>query len=235
MYAGFNQSPQTAEPPTSTFPPSAPPSGGSNTAPHSPTEERKSGHSGANGLNARSCVTCRRRKVKCDKQVPCTNCKKAQTECVFPAPGRAPRRPRQGKVVTEREAELLKRLRRLEGVVEELSGQVDMEAVKHSPGSDHSHKDGDSTGGSNKSNSVRVVGMDEGTGTRKAWVSRAFNLGEGPPKTAFSVDKVQGAMGRLVLDEGKSSYVANPFWASLSEVSKLCSRVDLRLSVFAGS
>jgi carbon monoxide dehydrogenase subunit G len=121
--------------------------------------------------------------------------------------------------VTEREAELLKRLRRLEGVVEELSGQVEIEAVKHSPGSDHSHKDGDSTGGSNKSNSVRVVGMDEGTGTRKTWVSRAFNLGNGPPKTAFAVDNVQGAMGRLVLDEGKSSYVANPFWANLSEVS----------------
>jgi hypothetical protein len=121
--------------------------------------------------------------------------------------------------VSEREAELLKRLRRLEGVVEELSGQVEIEAVKQSPGSDHSHKDGESSGGSHKSNSVRVVGMDEGSGTRKAWVARTFNLGSGPPKTAFAVNKVEGAMGRLVLDEGKSSYVANPFWASLTEVS----------------
>ena len=160
--------------------------------------------------------------MKCDKQVPCTNCKKAQTQCVFPAPGRAPRRPRQGKVVTEREAELLKRLRRLEGVVEELSGQVEIEAIKHSPSSENSHKDGDSTGGSNKSNSVRVVGMDEGSGTRKTWVGRAFNLGAGPPKTAFGVDNIQGPMGRLVLEEGQSSYVANPFWASLSEVGTLC-------------
>lgn len=118
-------------------------------------------------------------------------------------------------MVTEREAELLKRLRRLESVVEELSGQVEVEPVKHSPGSEHSPKDGDSSGGSHKSNSVRVVGMDEGTGTRRTWVARAFNLGEGPPKRIFSVDQ---SMGRLVLDEGKSSYVANPFWANLSEV-----------------
>ena len=123
--------------------------------------------------------------------------------------------------MSEREAELLKRLRRLEGVVEELSGQVELEGVKQSPPSDHSynHKDGDSTEGSNgKSNSVRVVGMDEGSGSKKTWMQRSFNLGEGPPKTAFAVSKVEGAMGRLVLDEGKSSYVANPFWASLSEV-----------------
>lgn len=224
MYAGSNQPNQpAAAPPTSnSMYPSAPPStAGTTTAPHSPTEERKSSHSGANGLNARSCVTCRRRKVKCDKQVPCSNCTKAQIQCVFPAPGRAPRRPRQGKAVSERETELLKRLRRLEGVVEELSGQVELEAVKQSPGSDHSqsHKDGDSTGESaGKINSVRVVGMDEGSGTRKTWIARNFNLGEGPPKTAFGTKKVEAAMGRLVLDEGKSSYVANPFWASLSEV-----------------
>ena len=123
--------------------------------------------------------------------------------------------------MSEREAELLKRLHRLEGVVEELSGQVELEAVKHSPGSDHSdvHKDGDSTGGSNKSTSVRVVGMDEGSGTRKKWIARNFKLGLGPPKSAFNLSKVEGAMGRLVLDEGKSSYMASPFWASLSEVS----------------
>ncbi|KAG0651731.1 Bikaverin cluster transcription factor bik5 [Hyphodiscus hymeniophilus] len=218
MYAGsFTQSPQATAPPASALSPSAPPSADSNAGAYSPTEERKSSHSGANGLNARSCVTCRRRKVKCDKQVPCTNCKKAQTQCVFPAPGRAPRRPRQGKLVTEREAELLKRLRRLEGVVEELSGQVDFEAVKNSPASDHSHKDGESPGGSTRANSVRVVGMDEGTGTRKAWVTRAFNLGAGPPKTAFGTDRMQQSMGRLVLDEGKTSFVANPFWATLSE------------------
>ena len=194
------------------------------TGPHqSPTspEERKASHSAPHSLNARSCVTCRRRKVKCDKNYPCSNCTKGSIQCVFPAPGRAPRRPRQGgKVVSEREAELLKRLRRLEGVVEELSGQVELEAVKPSPSSDGSQtqKERDSSGGSHhKSNSVRVVGMDEGSGSKKAWIQRTFQLGAGPPKTEFGIEQAQQGVGNLVLNEGKSTYISNPFWAKITQ------------------
>ncbi|KUJ24615.1 uncharacterized protein LY89DRAFT_605365 [Mollisia scopiformis] len=193
-----------------------------NVSPVQTSLERKASHSSPHGLNARSCVTCRRRKVKCDKQNPCSNCTKAGSPCVFPAPGRAPRRPRQGgKVVSEREAELLKRLRRLEGVVEELSGQVEVEAVKHSPSSDNSssvQKDNESENASNhKSNTVRVVGMDEGSGNRRTWIARSWKLGAGPPKSAYGPEEVERGVGRLVLDEGKSRYVASPFWASISE------------------
>ncbi|RDW75995.1 hypothetical protein BP5796_06816 [Coleophoma crateriformis] len=165
-------------------------------------------------LNIRSCTTCRRRKVKCDKKDPCTNCSKAGSQCVFPAPGRAPRRPRIGaKPVSDREAELLKRLHRLEGVVEELSGQVDNGDTKPSPssaGSSGAPRDMDVDG---KPNSVRVVGMDEGR-TKQDWIKRAFALGTGPPKPAFDLEK---NFGRLVVDEGKSEYINDPFWASLTD------------------
>lgn len=162
--------------------------------PVSPNERRPSQPT---GLNARSCVTCRRRKVKCDKRVPCSNCTKAQTQCVFPAPGRAPRRPREGaKPVSEREALLLKRLRRLEGVVEELSGQNGSEASPPYVEANEPHNTG-----------VRVVGMDEGS--KRSSISR-------PPKYTVKLD---GAMGALTLDEGKSKYVAHPFWAAITEVS----------------
>ena len=33
-----------------------------------------------------SCLECRRRKLKCDKQHPCTNCTKASRDCLFLAP-----------------------------------------------------------------------------------------------------------------------------------------------------
>lgn len=67
-------------------------------------------------LNPRSCVTCRKRKVRCNKVEPaCENCSKAGIDCIYPAPGRAPRKPRKPP-----DAELLKRLRRLEGVVQGL-------------------------------------------------------------------------------------------------------------------
>jgi hypothetical protein len=112
----------------------------------------------------------------------------------------------------------LKRLRRLEGVVEELSGQVETENSKPSPSSDGSsprNKDVESSGESTgKASKVRTHGTDEGKGTKKEWVARSFNMGCAPPKTAFAIEE---GIGRLVLDEGKSQYVSNPFWAALSE------------------
>lgn len=210
--------------------------GGINPNPIQPAEQspetRKASHPAPHALTARSCITCRRRKVKCDKKSPCQNCVKASIQCIFPAAGRAPRRPRAGgKVGGEREAELLKRLRRLEGVVDELSGQVELEAVKHSPASDissqHRDKDAESAADStSKTTSVRVVGMDESTGTKKEWMGRAFRIAGGPPKTAYDPDAGAGSftphtseagIGRLVFDYGKSRYVAHPFWSQITD------------------
>ncbi|RDL42451.1 uncharacterized protein BP5553_02430 [Venustampulla echinocandica] len=188
---------------------------------HGP-EQRKASHSAPHALTARSCVTCRRRKVRCDKQFPCSNCTRAGSQCIFPAPGRAPRRPRAGgKATSEREAELLKRLRRLEGVVEDLSGQVEVEAIKHSPSSDNSsiQREGGSstTDPTSKQTKLRVVGVDAGSGTKKEWIHRAVRIGQGPPKTAFSADEVEMGVGRLVYDEGKSRYVSHPFWSQITD------------------
>ncbi|EEP76966.1 predicted protein [Uncinocarpus reesii 1704] len=65
--------------------------------------------------NPRSCVTCRRRKIRCNKVQPCSNCVKARVECVFPKPGRAPRKSKKGT-----EAELLARLKTLEAAVKSI-------------------------------------------------------------------------------------------------------------------
>lgn len=65
-------------------------------------------------LQIRSCVTCRRRKVRCNRRHPCSNCVKAGIDCIFPT-RRAPRKSRRPP-----ESDILDRLRRLEGVVESL-------------------------------------------------------------------------------------------------------------------
>jgi Fungal Zn(2)-Cys(6) binuclear cluster domain len=71
-------------------------------------------------LNVRSCVTCRKRKVRCDKRpAGCLNCAKARIECFYPAAGRSPRTTRK-----PQDPELLARLNRLERVVQSLSAQV---------------------------------------------------------------------------------------------------------------
>lgn len=68
-------------------------------------------------LNPRSCVTCRRRKIRCNKHHPCSNCVKARVECTFPGPGRAPRKTKKAA-----DSELLLRLKTLETVVKDLGG-----------------------------------------------------------------------------------------------------------------
>ncbi|KAK3693254.1 Zn(II)2Cys6 transcription factor [Podospora appendiculata] len=63
----------------------------------------------------RSCHHCRRRKVKCDRQQPCSNCTSV-ADCVYPpGPGRAAKRPRHAL-----DAQLLDRLGRLESIMKHL-------------------------------------------------------------------------------------------------------------------
>ncbi|TVY43455.1 Bikaverin cluster transcription factor [Lachnellula subtilissima] len=181
-------------------------------------EARKASHSGPHALTARSCITCQMRQASPMLELH----QSGNTMCLSSAWSCASKAQSWRKVVSEREAELLKRLRRLEGVVEELSGQVEVEAVKQSPASDHSfqHKDIEpAIDSGSRSAHVRVVGMDEGTGTKKEWISRAWRIGSGPPKTAFisGPENTDVGMGRLVVDEGKSRYVSHPFWSQITD------------------
>jgi hypothetical protein len=139
--------------------------------------------------NPRSCVTCRKRKVKCDKKQPCSNCARAKIECIFPGPGRAPRKSRKPP-----DGELMDRLRRLEGVVQTLNAQVEeheQEAAERErrPSSGECPYGGGGSASSNRSASVAVDS---------------------------SVDGLESRFGRLVVDQGRSRYVNNSFWASLN-------------------
>lgn len=159
--------------------------GDTNSITHSTTSQLAGG-----SLNPRSCITCRRRKVKCNKQYPCSNCLKAHIDCIFPAPGRAPRRPRKPP-----DGELLARLRRLEGVVQSLGVQVD----------DDARVSGTSLG---DSNAIDQAGLEYGSP----------NLGQtGPSGTNDQRrDSLTNGFGRLVVSEGRSRYINNRYWASLS-------------------
>ncbi|TDZ16357.1 Bikaverin cluster transcription factor bik5 [Colletotrichum orbiculare MAFF 240422] len=186
--------------------------------------------SGQPALNPRSCVTCRRRKVRCDKQMPCSNCRRAVIQCIFPAPGRAPRRPRPKdpnappKNSSEREVELMKRLRKLEGIVEELSGQIEVESGTGS----NSGRQNSSTGNSPEtlandvtSDRSRASAFHASHGSAHKDVS-ASRMDTDPHQTR-PVENKQAAVsrqfGRLVLhDKGKTSrYVSSAFWSKLND------------------
>lgn len=66
-------------------------------------------------LQQGSCVTCRRRKVKCDKKPFCSNCERLGLHCEYAPRKRAPRQPRKTDGLSTREVELIKRLNKLEG------------------------------------------------------------------------------------------------------------------------
>ncbi|ERS96532.1 hypothetical protein HMPREF1624_06736 [Sporothrix schenckii ATCC 58251] len=51
----------------------------------------------------RSCVTCRQRKVRCDKLSPCSNCRRADIPCVLPSMERPPRWARRLKQQQQRQ------------------------------------------------------------------------------------------------------------------------------------
>ncbi|MCJ1371050.1 hypothetical protein MMC20_002265 [Loxospora ochrophaea] len=63
-----------------------------------------------------SCVSCRQRKIKCNKVYPCSPCQKAGRKCV--STNRRVRAPqRTQRALESRDAELLRRIRRLESLV----------------------------------------------------------------------------------------------------------------------
>ncbi|KAI0390615.1 fungal-specific transcription factor domain-containing protein [Xylariaceae sp. FL0594] len=181
-------------------------------------------------LNPRSCVTCRRRKVRCDKHMPCGNCRKAGIQCTFPGPGRAPRRPRPKdpnappKQTSEREQELLKRLRKLESIVEDLSGQLEFDTSKHGPSGDLSEAATDSATDSERRKTTASPPIDtaSSTGSAPAASSALRRSATSSSLPSPSNSRAHGDFHKdstkLVVNEtGKVRYVSNAFWTKISE------------------
>jgi len=168
-------------------------------------------------LNPRSCVTCRKRKVKCDKLHPCSNCARAHIECVFPTPGRAPRKPR--KVSDSRDVELLDRLRRLEGVVKGLGVDITNPDSFPDPPPDSHEEAGTPELSEITLPTVRTCpnppdpthSNKHGTeDEHERWAAKNKHMDESRS------NKFETRFGRLVINEGRSRYVNNSFWANLS-------------------
>ncbi|KAG4419499.1 hypothetical protein IFR04_007373 [Cadophora malorum] len=90
-----------------------------------------------------SCILCQQRKVKCDRQKPCSNCIKARAECIPSAPLQPRRRKRK---LTE--IDLAARLRKYEHLLRTHGVKIDHDddsppdAGERSHGSSHSHETG---------------------------------------------------------------------------------------------
>ncbi|KAI0885814.1 fungal-specific transcription factor domain-containing protein [Annulohypoxylon maeteangense] len=184
------------EVPDSASPPEKHASAG--TSPRGGTASSPSG-----GVKLRSCVTCRTRKVRCDKLSPCSNCRRAKIPCVFPNLDKPPRWARRleriansAKAAQESDPsvnQVMDRLRSLEGLVKELTGQLEQAnaGVRGSP----------------SANSPEHLGHDRD-------VSHQIE----PELSVENMSKVQSSFGRLVLgDAGQSRYVSSGFWSRVND------------------
>ena len=70
-----------------------------------------------------SCDLCRRRKIKCDRGHPCSNCLRSGATCVSSTTSRVPRGRKGGR--RKPDAELLKRIAKLENLVKNLESDND--------------------------------------------------------------------------------------------------------------
>lgn len=137
-----------------------------------------------------SCIRCFERKVKCDKENPCSNCVKSRVECVFrtpPAPRRRKKRPQ--------EEILLARLKQCEDLLRSKGIEVDaLEASTHSgvPSGPASY---DTT----------IPSPDTGM------------TGQRPPREVIFFPGENAKTGQLIVDQGKSRFIENNLWTSVSE------------------
>ncbi|AEO62775.1 uncharacterized protein THITE_2027909, partial [Thermothielavioides terrestris NRRL 8126] len=153
-------------------------------------------------LKVWSCVTCRRRKVKCDRRDPCANCVRNAIECHFPVTGRLPRRSRESSASNnrpsqaQRQAELLGRLRRLEDLVAELSGQL--EDAGRAPGS-----------------GVQQVLSAVGSSGRSS--EPALTSASAGRMSLTGTEEMYENFGRLVVDHGSGPRLDTGFWSVFCE------------------
>ncbi|KAN0110180.1 Fungal specific transcription factor domain containing protein [Hyaloscypha variabilis] len=137
----------------------------------------------------RSCVVCRTRKVRCDKQSPCSNCHRANIACVFPSTDRPPRWAR--RQASTAPAQMMQRLQNLESLVKDLSGQLEQANAAAATAASVA-------GGSSGVSSPKSSNQDRDTDSQK--------------------DALQKPFGRLVLqDANRSRYVGSGFWSRVDD------------------
>ncbi|KAJ6114950.1 hypothetical protein N7486_000728 [Penicillium sp. IBT 16267x] len=140
--------------------------------------------------NPRSCVICRSRKVRCDKLSPCSNCRRGNIACIYPSADRPPRWARRlERPVT---GEVMERLHHLEGLVKELTGQLEQAHAAAKSSAASSNSPGSST-------------QDNEFGS------------QGDPSVIGS-GNLPNKFGRLALnDASRSRYVGSGFWSWVND------------------
>lgn len=170
----------------------------------------------------RSCVICRRRKVRCDKISPCSNCRRANIPCVFPSTDdRPPRWARRLDRLTNNAVQVttadpqrlpdpaslqvMERLKTLEALVKDLSGQLEQAnaAATSAQAASRSNSTADSP-----QSSADIPDRD-----------RQLNSSSAASGSGSGVVNLKNDFGRLYVKDDnscKSRYVSSNFWSRIN-------------------
>ncbi|KAF2663636.1 hypothetical protein BT63DRAFT_108522 [Microthyrium microscopicum] len=147
------------------------------------------------GLSSKySCIICHKRKVKCDRAHPCSNCVKNEATCEYVAPP-APRRKRKK---TDDEA-LKEKVEKYEEQLRALGVKVD-ESESHLMAR-------------SRTSSEQVEAKRRRTNSADNFSPKVHQ----PEERKGSVCPKPESEGSLLLDAGKSRYVENNLWMSISD------------------
>jgi hypothetical protein len=173
-------------------------------------------------LMPRSCVICRSRKVRCSRENPCANCRRAGIPCIFPSNDRPPRWARRldrtgfpaavaaaagvrleggnGTAAAPAAVQVMERVHNLENLVRELRSQLDQAhaataAATAAAGFTHPHA-GTSTTGTSPGSTANTDGSSVSANT----------------------SQIQEQFGRLLVsDDNHSLYVSSGFWSRVND------------------
>ncbi|KAJ9651529.1 hypothetical protein H2198_009197 [Neophaeococcomyces mojaviensis] len=145
---------------------------------------------------AYSCIRCFERKVKCDRESPCSNCSKSNAECIF----RVPPAPRRRKKRTQEEI-LKTRLEHYEQILKSKGIDVYQDGVKAEDLPPE---------GSPESSSRHLESPTSSTLPLSESLGRTSGETTMIPSRAF-------VSAQLIVDKNKSKFVENNLWTSLSD------------------
>lgn len=173
----------------------------------------------------RSCVVCRSRKVRCNRQSPCSHCRRANIPCVYPSTDGPPRWARRLERLASNAAasaapspqsnepdvgKVMERLRTLERLVRELSSQLEQAQIAARSADQTSAADSlppDLTSNSQVHPREHPAPASDGVGINEQF-------------------------GRMVLqDSNRSRYVSSSFWSRIDEEVSLTAVLSISTSM----
>ncbi len=193
----------------------------------------------ASGAKLRSCVTCRQRKVRCDKLSPCSNCRRADIPCVLPSAERSPRWARRLKQ-QQRQQQQQQEQQGPTPAQSGLAGPARLPASSSSPSALPANDaapsaaiDPAAVAGTTDVVAVlarlkhlealvRDLGSAAGASPQPgASMATAYTTTPAPPlQPAAATGPIHQRFGRLILDDdatGRSRYVGSGFWSQIND------------------